>query len=171
MKIWDKINKIIEKISFVFLVIGCIAVAAMILLITASVIIRMFGGVANFSDELSGYLLVALVYCGLAYTQQQDKLIVVDILTCHLPKKVVKILKVPVYILGMAFLCIVIKYVWILIMGSIKTGTTSLSSMAIPIWIPQTPILLGLGLLTLRMFVEFINTIIDLSKGRKENDA
>ena len=171
MKLWNRFVKIFEAVSKLFLWIAEAAVAAMILLITASIIIRMCGGVANFSDELSGYLLVILVYFGLAYTQQLDKLIVVDILTSHLPPKTVKILKIPVFIIAISFLIVLSKYVKTIISTSIARHTTSLTSLAIPLWIPQVMIIIGLVMLIVRMFIDLVNTILELCGLRKEETS
>lgn len=107
------------------------------------------GSPVTWTDELSGYLVVALVMLGAAETLRRGEHISVDLLTAHLPPKrrriadlwgnlMVLVVAVSLLISGRA----TIAYSW-------NFGILSEGYLEVPMWIPQSFIILGAALLAL----------------------
>lgn len=138
---------------------GEIFLFAMVLLITVDVIGRATGNATMVADELSRYMLVAIVFLGLAHTQQAARHIEVNLITRLFSKKRQEQLALVAFIISTAF-------VWWLFIATIQNPvysfvrhTTSLSYIDVPMWIPHMLVPLGVGLFAIVMLIELINML------------
>ncbi|MFC3285221.1 TRAP transporter small permease [Litchfieldella rifensis] len=109
--------------------------------------------------EISGFLLVGASFLGLAYTFVNGGHIRVTLLIGNLPARVRVF--VELWSLGIALLlCAYLAWnvVWLL-EDSIAFGETSYGLLSIPLWIPQSAMLLGILLFCLALLESWIVTL------------
>lgn len=142
-KAWTRIIRTAE-----FLCIVCIlAIAAIVMY---EVVVRFaFDAPTVWVQECAVYLLIALAFLGLAPTQQKGEHIRIDVLLKKLPPRVHLALEI--------FTCLAIALfagvaTWgglQMVQQSLRFGRRSLTLLAIPVWIPQLLLPIGMGLLTI----------------------
>lgn len=164
----ETISKIIGFLS------GCSAalILFMTLIITGDVIGRsLFGLPIYFSTEVSGYILVALTFLGLAYTQRKGKHIRIQLLTHHLPEHYQRYLDVVVLIIG---IIIVGWLTWATkdpVIQNYVFHRKSITSLETPMWIPWLLVPVGFFMLTVEYIAEFLKTVCSRSRQGEQKDS
>ncbi len=106
--------------------------------------------------DFTGFLLAAASFLSLAYTLREGAHIRVVLLVSRLPKK----LHTPVEIWSIFFsLAVSLYFTWYtakLTQESYTYNDLSAGMIAVPIWIPQTAMLLGLVVLSVALFDELV---------------
>ena len=142
------------------------------LLITAQILGRIIDRIAVASgadriglaipglSEISGFLLVGASFLGLAYTFIHGGHIRVTLLIGRLPAAIR--VWVEVFCLGVALLlCVYLAWnLYVLLADSIAFNETSYGLLRIPLWIPQTAMLAGVGLFCLALLEGLTQTLI-----------
>lgn len=127
-------------------------VLAMMLVIAVDVFTRLtFNYSWQMSDEISGYLLVALVFCSLAGGMRDKTFLRVDFVFVRFSERAQRTLDGIYGILGLVFVCV---WTWQLsrqVLSSYTRGMESNSAFSIPIWIPQLAMPVGAALLCIIM--------------------
>lgn len=108
------------------------------------------------SDEMGGYMLVAITFMGLAYTWKEDGHVRVDLLISRLPKKIVRWIKLINLILATAFTIPLMKASYDLLSDSLLFVSRSGSWLRTPLVYPQTVLLVGSVLIFLQLLAELI---------------
>lgn len=138
---------------------GCTALA-MTLLITVDVLGRyLVNRPTQVSVEMSGYLLVALVFLGLAYTEGHDRHIMLTFLTDRFSHRVQRLLMVANTALSILF---AVWLTWLTLQPVLQDyalGSISLTGTRTPLWIPESLIPLGLGLFTVQLVARLITQL------------
>jgi TRAP-type C4-dicarboxylate transport system permease small subunit len=156
------------------IVIFCSALAgatilALTLLIPIDVLGRyLFGKPTLFAVEISGYLLVGLIFLGLVFTAHSDRNIKIELLTDRLRPRARKQLHDVVVIFTILFSAWLAWFTLGPVMMDFSLGTTSLTGTAIPIWMPSALIPLGFALLAMKLATRFI---IDLGSNQPETQT
>lgn len=138
-------------------VICALAMIAMAVGITVEIISRnffhySFRGV----EELSGYLLVAITFLGLAVAVHEEGLFRVEILLERFPASVRKGLELLFLVAFAAFLLLIDYHCLSLVVGSWQNGYASSTLLATPLYLPQALIPLGLTFTLLLVVARFI---------------
>lgn len=146
----SRLDRCIDFIAWLAAAAGAGVVLLMMSVVGYGVVNRyILGSPITWTDELSGYLVVALVMLGAAETLRRGEHISVDLLTANLtPKRrriadlwgnlMVLVVSVSLLISGKA----TILYSW-------DFGILSEGYLEVPMWIPQSFIILGAALLAL----------------------
>ena len=132
----------------------------MVLLITADVIGRAIGKATMVADEISRYMLVGIIFLGLAHTQRAGRHIEVDLLTRYLPQRLRRPLALAALLIGTAFVWWLFIFTVPNVIQNYTHHVTSLGYIDVPMWIPHLFIPLGLGLLAMQMTIELIKVIM-----------
>jgi len=128
-------------------------------LITFDVLMRYFFDRPQlFVDELASFLLVFVVFAGLAYTFRAGGHVRVDLVTSSLPRPVRAWLRVVTLALGLVFLGAVIWVTALSSVGSYRYGRVS-AVMLYPLWVPMLLIPAGLLLMAVAMLVAFVRQV------------
>lgn len=104
MKHWKKIDLLLDK---ALLIIGGIALLAMMILATGNVALRLFHLPFSGSYEIISFLGAIVTASALGYTQRNRDHIVVDILSDKFPPRVKKIVDAVSYLIIFAFFAVV----------------------------------------------------------------
>jgi C4-dicarboxylate transporter DctQ subunit len=125
-----------------------------ILLLTAAVgygVIMRFAlnAPVTWTDELAGYLLVAMVMLGAGDATRRGAHIEVDLLTSYLGARAKMVVR-AVSLLAIAVFGAFMAYgAWGMLSFSYMVGLLSTGYMALPLWIPQSLMLVGMAVMTL----------------------
>ena len=156
LRIFDSITKWASSITGI---IGAIFIFLMTLLITVDVIGRAMGHPTYIATEVSGYMLVGIVYLGLAYTQRKGKHIKIIMLVERFPQKIQHALGIVALIIALAF---IIWVTWLTlgpVIQNYSLGATSITQISTPLWIPYGFITLGFAVLGIELITELVKAI------------
>jgi len=137
-----------------------ITVFGLTLLIAAGVFSRRVLGSPLLSvDEVSGYLLLAIVFLGLAHTMKAGGHIRSDIVLAHVPAGVRGGLEVLATLLAFLFALALAGGNWVLVAEYYGRGTLSFKYLQIPLWIPASLLVVGVILLLLQLVARFLRQV------------
>jgi TRAP-type C4-dicarboxylate transport system permease small subunit len=119
----------------------------------------------TWTDELSGFLVVAIVMLGAAETLRRGEHISVDLLSSRLTGRRRMLVDLWGYAAVAFMSAVLLISSWDAVMFSWTIGVYSDSYLEAPLWIPQTSLLVGSGLLLLLS----VARILDLLFLRRRN--
>lgn len=138
---------------------ACIALIALVIL--AQIVARWFGVVVPSTEDFSGFLLAGASFLALAYTFRAGGHIRVSLLIHRLPGAVRR----GCELFALAAITLVVGwFAWnatLLVAESWRFGELTQGYVAVPIWIPQAPMAIGLVL----FFVALVDALADLLRG------
>jgi TRAP-type C4-dicarboxylate transport system permease small subunit len=148
-----------------------IALLGMVLLIGADVIMR---NVAKksllISDEVSGYLLVAMVFFGAGYSLRSGAFLRIEFILFSLPKRARAAIDFAFDLIALALTSILLyelsRFVWRTWDGKV-IATTLLET---PLWIPQSAMVIGCAIFLVAVLLEF-KAALDRLRGRADAAA
>jgi TRAP-type C4-dicarboxylate transport system permease small subunit len=111
-----------------------------------------------FVDDLTSFLLVAIIFLGTGPVFYKGGHIRVDLVTSHLKPKTQGRLRVITLLIGIALLSLVTIETMVSAMGAFQTGRLS-AVMGYPLWVGMIFIPLGLILMAFFMFVGLIKEL------------
>ncbi|MBI4627082.1 MAG: TRAP transporter small permease [Candidatus Rokubacteria bacterium] len=136
-------------------VVGAVALAAMILLITAQVVSRRLLSVPLVvADEVSGYLLVIVTFMGLGYALLNGDHIQVTLLTERLQARTQARLRVAWCVIAASYLSLLLVRTAALAWESFHRQTFSVSATNFLLWPIQAFVPLGFAVLLLQLLAE-----------------
>ncbi len=106
--------------------------------------------------DFTGFLLAAASFLSLAYTLREGAHIRVVLLVSRLPKKVQRLVEIWCIGFGLAVSLYFTRYTAMLTHESYAYNDLSSGMIAVPIWIPQTAMLLGLVVLSVALLDELV---------------
>lgn len=136
-----------------------ILAAFFLFLIGASIFAQMVGrffGYAVDATEFSGFSMAASSFLGLAYALRNGAHVRVDILLQNLPLPVQRVLEILCCFAGALFVGYATWCAVTFTLESHEYGDLSPGLLAAPLWIPQTGMSIGLGLLTLALVDDLV---------------
>jgi TRAP-type C4-dicarboxylate transport system permease small subunit len=154
----------LERFSDRIVLLTGLCVLAMTLMVSYDVLMRYFlDDPQLFVDDLTSFLLVAVIFLGAGPVFYKGGHIRIDLVTSHLKPKTQSRMRVFTLLIGIALLGIVIYETMVSTLGAFQTGRVS-AVMNYPLWIGMIFIPLGLILMIFFMGVELVNAM----KGRGE---
>ena len=120
----------------------------MLVMICYDVLMRYaFNAPTSWANELSGYTLAGVVFLGLAYAQGKGAHVRIDLFTARLPEGVRALLGRATGWILVWFVAVFLWQAVVLVINNHGYGTRSYGPLNTPIWMPQTIMSAGLGLL------------------------
>lgn len=160
------IERALSAIAFGLTAAGVVCVVAMMGLTTVDVIARyVFNSPTLWADEVASYLLIAIVFLGLAPNIRQDAHIRIDVVTNLVKGRVRAALEAFAYGAGIIFSVLLLLGVWTRFANFYDRGIVSDSPLMTPLWLPMVPVLAGAAVLVLTMVVGFFVTTTTLLSG------
>lgn len=156
-------GSVIDQIERLNLVCGAVAACGVLGLVgflAFGVIMRyLFHRPLEFGEEITGYLLVFIVFFGLAYSLKIGAHIRTDVLTRYAPAWLKHYLEVAACVLGLVFATIFTVAGWQLVIKNYIHGTIDFGSLMTPIWIPMTMVGIGATLFLVQFIVMLVRLI------------
>ena len=161
MKFLEWLNAFLNRI---LLVLGGIAVLALMTLATANVVLRIVYAPIRGTYELVSFFGALVIAFALGYTQKRKDHIIVDILTERFPRKLARTVDAFAYLVMTIFFTIVTWQVFVWGMKIWRTGELSETLKVI-----YHPFILavgfGFGALALTSLIDFLNKILYRKEG------
>jgi TRAP-type C4-dicarboxylate transport system permease small subunit len=154
----DLLQKFVEFLNKIMLILGGIAVLALMLLATSNVTLRVFHAPFRGTYEFVGFLGAIVIAFALGYTQQRKDHIVVDILTERFSKQTNRVLDTVNYLVTMVFFAII---AWqIIVWGNKLVIGAEVSETLKIIYYPFVySVALGFAIFSLTLLVDFLQTV------------
>jgi len=138
----------------------CLLISAQIVL---NVTARIMGPGWSFTipsyADFSGYMLAGASFLALAQTLRMGGHIRVSLVTSRLPGRTAFAAEILCLILALGLAGLAGWFLISLVGESLRYGDTSSGIVAIPLWIPQTTVTVGMGLLCLALLDTLVETI------------
>lgn len=159
-------ERAVASIAVTLTAVGVLFVVAMMVVVTYEVLQRyVFNAPTMWSDEIASYLLIAIVFLGLAQNLRQGSHIRIDVITNLVPTRTRLVLEVLAYAIGVVFSIMLVMGTWTRFDNFWLRHTSSDSPLMTPLWIPMVPVVLGAAVLSLAMVAGFIATLRSLLSG------
>lgn len=144
--------------------VGAVALAAMILLITAQVLSRrVLASPMVIADELSGWLLVICTFSALGYALLHGDHIRVTLLSERLPARVQSVLQVMGGLVGAAVTALLAWRTAVMAWDSFAGGTFSIAGSGLPLWPVHVFMPIGFAILLAQMVVQTLDELARLA--------
>ena len=144
-----------------------LSLVAMMVLITAEVICRSFFRFSlTIVDETCGYLVVAMLFLGAAYSLRAQALLRVEFIIVALPARVRDAVVFVYDVASLGFALILLYQLHRITVSSYDRGMIAPTLMETPIYLPQIVMPVGSALLVLALVAEIIQDVARLSSGR-----
>jgi TRAP-type C4-dicarboxylate transport system permease small subunit len=137
-----------------------LAIVAMMLLISCDVLARNVGGFSLLiSDEVSGYLLVAMSFFGIAYSLRSGSLLRIDFVLMAMPPRVRALASVvfDITALGVCLILLraLIRFNW----STWERHMVAPTLIETPLWIPQLAMPIGCSILIVGFLLELRDNV------------
>jgi TRAP-type C4-dicarboxylate transport system permease small subunit len=142
---------ILRYIRLACVVIGCFALAAIVVLPTTQILLREFGAPMVGIEELARYFMIVVTFVGIPLVNHEGGHIRMDEIHRLLPISASAILRVIIAVVsGAAFgiVVVAIYYSLVITMGS------STPSLGIPFWLFNLPAIIGLAVGAVEFFLQ-----------------
>jgi TRAP-type C4-dicarboxylate transport system permease small subunit len=124
------------------------AMFCMVSLIAADVICRnLFRFSLLISDEISGYLLVVMIFCGAGYSLRSGALLRIEFLLFALPRRVRAVVDVVYDLLAMSVTAVLLYELGRLTLSTWERKMVAATLLETPLWIPQLAMPVGCAML------------------------
>ena len=158
------LGRAVRALAFFGAVISTMLVLTMLAIVSYSVFMRyVLGTPVTWSDELSGYLVIALVMFGAAEALLNGDHFGVDLLTAKLQRTGARRVRiwglVAVALVGSAIL----YSAYLMVRFSVGFGMYSEGYLEMPMWIPQTALIIGSVLLIVTALACIISRLANRS--------
>src|SRR3546814_388454 len=132
-------------------------------MITAEVICQSIFGFSLFvTEEVSGYLLVAIVFLGMPLTLAEGSLFRVEFLMGKASRTGQEILLLVFNLLSLGVAVILDAQLIDLVIGSWARGVEASTVLATPLYIPQTVMVVGMTMVVLVLLAQILRGIASL---------
>lgn len=152
---------------------AALALVAMVVLIAVEIALRALFSTSTFVvEEFVGYGLTICVIWSLGYVLEHDQLIRVNLLLGRLsPRMQDRLTALAAFVVGIAVAGLAWVF-WLRMLRAWSRGTVSSSIAAVPGWIPEVALLLGLALFALQLFAHGLRHLLGQpSPAPHEDDA
>jgi|SRR5680860_38636 len=173
---FDRVNSVLDRVldgvqvgSLWLARAGGVLILLTVALVTFQVLSRYFvGRPAGHANEITGYVMAISASWSFAYTLMCKAHIRIDVLYLNFSTKVRGILDL-IALLAMTLFCVlVVGAVFDVAMDSYSGGSTAITPLATPLWIPQTLWLLGLTWFSLAVCLLSLRVLFGVLSGDTE---
>jgi|APCry1669189070_1035195.scaffolds.fasta_scaffold09999_2 hypothetical protein len=143
-----------------------LSLVAMLVIITAEAVARLFGHSLEMADEVGGYLLVAISFLSLAVCQVSGSFHHLELLQPRLSPRGRAMWSVIFNVLSLACTLVILWQLCRLEMQSWSYGDVAPTELQTPLWLPRITMplgMLGLTLVLLRALFESVATLRQVS--------
>jgi C4-dicarboxylate transporter DctQ subunit len=154
------LRKVIAKLLDLSGILAGILIAVIGIISTWGVISRYFFLPSHWIEPYSIYLFIASSFLGAAYAMKRGEHINVDILISTLSNTARKIVNIFTSTIALVFFIYLTWRSTVMVIDAYKAKTTDLTLLEIPLWFPQSFVLLGAFLMCLSLIWHMINILL-----------
>lgn len=140
-------------------VVAAILLVCIGLLILAQIIARLFGQIVPDANEIAGYCMAGSTFLALAYTLRAGGHIRVTVIIYNLSGFYARVLEILALLVASILTGYFAYYLTKMVWQTYSYAEVSQGHLAMPLWIPQTTLAIGMSLLCLALIEELIRAI------------
>jgi TRAP-type C4-dicarboxylate transport system permease small subunit len=158
-----KLRMFIERCSRALGVVSGLLILVMGIMLAYEVVSRyVFNSPTIWAQEIAIYLYMWTMLAAAAYTLQVKKHISVDLVIVHLPIRARALLEIATNAIGVIFCAVVVVQAYEMIAATLQFGKVSATPLRVPLWIPQSALLIGFLLLIFQFAFNIVDRVVDL---------
>jgi C4-dicarboxylate transporter DctQ subunit len=143
------LRAVVERCNLFLGMVSGLGILAMGLILTYEVVSRYFFNAPTiWAQETSIYLYMWTMLAAASYTLQTGRHVHVDLLVERLPARLRLLAEAATSLVGALFCAIVSVQAYQMIDATVRFAKVSATPLRVPLWIPQTALLMGFVLLT-----------------------
>lgn len=142
----------------------CLTLAAMLIIISAEAVARLFGKSLEMADEVGGYLLVAISFLSLSVCQVSGSFHHLELLQPRLKPKAQAIWAIVFDLMALGCTLVILWQLCRLEIQSWAYGDVAPTELQTPLWLPRLSMPIGVGALVLVLFGSLIASIRRLAR-------
>ena len=159
----EPFHAVVQRCNFALGMVSGLGILAMGLILTYEVMCRyLFNAPTIWAQEISIYLYMWTMLAAASYTLQMGKHVHVDLLIERLPTRVKTLFEIATSAVGVLFCAIVSVQAYQMIAATVQFGKVSATPLRVPLWIPQSALLMGFVLLTFQFALILVDRVIQL---------
>lgn len=159
------LRRTLNALYFAGAVLAAICLLAIAMLILAQVASRWFDIIVPAAEEFAGFLMAAATFLALAWTLRSGGHIRVTLLIRNFSPRFRRLQEIAVLLLAAALTARLAWSATAFVLESYEFNDVSAGYIAVPLWIPQLPMALGLVLFTVALLDELLGTLMGRSPG------
>ena len=152
-------GRLADKLSDIGGALSALCIVAILVIVCAEVVLRQFKMSLLVTDEIGGYFNAAAVFLGLAYTLRTGGFIRVEVVYDILPSRLRTAARWLFTLASTAFVGTIFYYACLHVQYAFIQDTRAVSVFETPEWIPQSIMVLGLGLLLLQLIAMIVDRV------------
>ncbi len=165
----NRVRTVVERCNYALGMVSGIGVLVMGIILTYEVVVRyVFNAPTIWVQETSTYLYMWTMLAAASYTLQTRKHVHVDLLIDRLPARPKALLEAATSAVGMLFCAIVSVQAYEMIAATVRFGKVSATPLRVPLWIPQSALLMGFVLLTFQFAFHFLDRLTECKSHGEE---
>jgi TRAP-type C4-dicarboxylate transport system permease small subunit len=158
-----QLRAVVERCNLALGMVSGLGILAMGLILTYEVVCRYFFNAPTiWAQEISTYLYMWTMLAAASYTLQEGKHVHVDLVIDRLPTRAKSVMEVVTGAVGAVFCAIVSIQAYQMIAATVRFGKVSATPLRVPLWIPQSALLMGFVLLTFQFAFLIVDRVVEL---------
>jgi C4-dicarboxylate transporter, DctQ subunit len=167
-----RFRAVVERCNYALGMASGLGILAMGLILTYEVLVRyLFSAPTIWVQETSIYLYMWTMLAAASYTLQKRKHVHVDLLVDRLPARPKAVLEALTSAVGTLFCGIVSVQAYQMIEATVRFGKVSATPLRVPMWIPQSALLMGFVLLTFQFAFSLLDRVTELRSHEAKGGA
>jgi len=153
----DKRSASLRMLDNILVFMCAMMLAAMTIIIALEVILRNTIGMSlQSTDEIGGYLLVAIAFLSAPVAQLRNNFQNVDLVYAHFSDVTKQRLQMMFLIIALIIVCILLWHLTRLQISSWRSGDQAPSILMTPLWLPRLVMPVGMGLLGIAIAAKLV---------------
>jgi len=163
----------VERCNVALGMVSGLGVLLMGLILGYEVVARYFFNAPTiWAQETATYLYMWTMLAAASYTLQEGRHVAVDLVLERVPPRVRNLLAVATGVIGTLFCAIVAFQAYQMIAATVHFGKVSATPLRVPLWIPQSALLIGFLLLTFQFaFLVVDRAVAAAEQGKRKGAA
>lgn len=158
-----QLRVVVERCNLALGMVSGLGILLMGLILTYEVLCRyLFNAPTIWVQETSIYLYMWTMLAAASYTLQMRKHVHVDLIVDRLPRHPKLILEAATSVVGAIFCGFVSVQAYEMIAATVRFGKVSATPLRVPLWIPQSALLMGFVLLTFQFAFVVLDRAFEL---------
>jgi len=148
----ERVARGIDRIVNLGGILAAAAVVGILALVGLEVCLRAFFNTSTLiSDEMSGYLNIAVVYFGLAYALKSGSFVRVEVVYAMFRGPWALLVRWLIVLASLAYVSVLGVYIWRYVVYNHSIGLVSTDISRTALWIPQSIVVVGMVVLGLQL--------------------
>jgi len=155
------LERVVDRVSTWLAQLAAVSVFLLTAVVTYGVLMRfVFNSSQNWTDELSSYCLLWMVFLGLTYTLNEGVHIRIDFISDRYSPAARRWIEVVIYGIGVIFGVMLFLGCYSELQNFIRRGTYSTDGLDIPLVWPAVPMVAGAALFAIAFIARFLRLIL-----------